>query len=346
MADGTEAWTVLRLITWTKEYLARAKVEDPRLCGEMLLAHVLGCPRLGLYTKFDLTPPPAQLQVFRDLIKRAGAGEPVAYLTGQREFYSLSFKVTPDVLIPRPETELLVDVALQAAKKIDGPAKLWDVCTGSGCVAIAAAHYAANLRVLATDISEQALAVAAHNVATHKLAERVTLAQGGLLNLTDEIQPGKTVAPTSAASTGAATVGGASTGAASMGGASMGAVAAASSGHADAPKPCPAQEWQQVHIITANPPYVSDAEMKALPKVVQAEPELALRAGPRGLDVIEKLIAQAPSHLVAGGTLAIEMGAGQASAVFDLLKAGPFEDIRILKDAAGIERTAVAVRTG
>jgi release factor glutamine methyltransferase len=227
------------------------------------------------------------------LIKRVAAGEPVAYLTGQREFYSLSFKVTPDVLIPRLETELLVDVALQVAKKIAGPAKLWDICTGSGCVAIAAAHYAANLRVLATDVSEKALAVAAENVATHKLADRVTLAQADLLNL-----------------------------------------------------PAEADEWGEVHVITANPPYVSESQMKDLPKVVLAEPELALKAGATGLEVIEKIIAQAPPRLAAGGTLAIEMGAGQASAVFELLKAGPFEDIRILKDSAGIERTAVAAKRG
>lgn len=293
MANPSQPWTILRLIEWTKDYFARAGLEEPRLSAEMLLAHVLGCPRLALYTQFDRQPAQEQLASFRELVKRAAANEPIAYLTGVREFYSLAFNVSPEVLIPRPETELLVDAVLELAKAAGQRGlKLWDVCTGSGCVAIAAAHYVPTLSVLATDVSAAALAVAANNVQEHGLAERVRLAQADLLSLP-----------------------------------------------ADAPMRGP------FDIITANPPYVSDVQMAKLPKVVLAEPPTALRAGPTGLEIIGQIIRQAPQHLCAGGTLAVEMGAGQAQAVYELLnQSGDFDSIRILKDAAGIERTAVAVR--
>lgn len=285
-------WTVLRLIEWTKDYLAKAKVEEARLSAEILLAKVLGCERVGLYVQFMRVVAPEQLTEYKELIKRAAGHEPIAYLTGQREFYSLAFKVTPDVLIPRPETELLVDHALEACKRAGGSARMWDVCTGSGCVAVAAAAFAPKLAVLATDISPAALAVAGENVKKHKLEGRVALAQADLLSLPAE--------------------------------------------HA---------AMAPFQIITANPPYVSDADARVLPAVVKHEPDIALRAGPHGLDLIRRIVADAPAALDAGGTLAMEFGFGQAEDVSQLLTAaGQYEDIRILKDQAGIERTVVARR--
>ena len=178
---SSEPWTVLRLINWTKDFFDRKGVDDARLSAEVLLGHVLGCPRVQLYARFDRLVEPDRLAAYRELVQRAGGGEPVAYLIGSREFYSLSLLVTPDVLIPRPETELLVDEALRSAKGLPSPT-LWDACTGSGCVAVAAAKYEARLSVLATDISEPALKVAQANAERHGVSDRVRLVRADLLD--------------------------------------------------------------------------------------------------------------------------------------------------------------------
>jgi release factor glutamine methyltransferase len=287
-------WTVLRLINWTKDYLERAKLEEPRLSAEMLLAKVLGCPRVALYTQFDRVVAPDQLAQYKLLIQQASAGQPIAYLTGLREFYSLSFEVTPDVLIPRPETELLVDQALAACKLAQRAMKMWDACTGSGCVAVTAARYAPNLTALATDISTAALAVASRNAQRHAVNGRVTLAQADLLNLPPE-RAG--MAP--------------------------------------------------FDILTANPPYVSDAEVARLPPSVRCEPDLALRAGPTGLEHIRRIIQQAPPALAPLGLIAMEFGFAQAEGVYELFHAsGQYEQLQVLKDHAGIERVIVARKKG
>lgn len=301
MTETPADWTVLRLLTWTQGYLQRSGLQEPRLSAELLLAKVLGCKRVDLYIRHDRLVRPEHLAAYRQLIKRAAEGEPIAYLTGQREFYSLSFKVTPDVLIPRPETELLVDAALAVAKKQRGSAvRMWDVCTGSGCVAVAAAKWASTLGVLATDISEAALGVAAENMKAHGLERAVYLAHADLLD-----------SPKLTATS----------------------------------QPPPFDISGPYDVITANPPYVSQADMDHLPKDVLREPHVALTAGATGLEVIERLIAGVGKYLRSGGTFAMEMGLGQADRVHQLLKAaGHFQDIAILKDAAGIERTVVAVR--
>ena len=112
-----DAWTVGRLLQWTADYLQAHRSESPRLDAEVLLAHALGCQRIELYTSFDEVPGEEIRGAFRELVRRRAEGMPVAYLVGQREFYSLSFRVTPDVLIPRPETELLVIAALDLARQ-------------------------------------------------------------------------------------------------------------------------------------------------------------------------------------------------------------------------------------
>ncbi|MHC4563667.1 MAG: peptide chain release factor N(5)-glutamine methyltransferase [Planctomycetota bacterium] len=182
MSDQTSApWTVLRLLNWTQEYFGNAHLDSPRLCAEMLLAHVLGCQRIELYARFDQVPPQEKLTEYRELVRRAAGYEPVAYLVGEKEFYSLRFRVTADVLIPRPETEILVAEAVDHLKALGRPGLMWDVCTGSGCVAVAAAKQFDNLTVLATDVSEAAVVIAAENAAAHGLGERVHCRQADLL---------------------------------------------------------------------------------------------------------------------------------------------------------------------
>ena len=184
--ESAVPWTVLRLLEWTKKYFADADVDEPRLCAEVLLAHVLGCRRIELYTRFDYTPDPEQLTAYRQLVKRAVDHEPTAYLVGSREFYSLKFKVTPDVLIPRPETEQLVAEAETHLKTLKRPGLMWDVCTGSGCVAIATALQVDDVHVLATDICPRAVALARVNAEAHNVTSRLRCGVADLASLPDD----------------------------------------------------------------------------------------------------------------------------------------------------------------
>jgi release factor glutamine methyltransferase len=173
-------WTIQRLLTWVTEYLTQKGVDAPRLSAELLLSHVLGLKRIELYTQYNKIVVQEQLDRLRDLVKRSGEHEPVAYLVGRTEFYSIEFEVTPDCLIPRPETELLVQRSIEFLRKRTGPQQVCDLCTGCGVVAVAIAKNVPDTKVLATDISEPALAVAARNIEKHKLADRIELRHGDL----------------------------------------------------------------------------------------------------------------------------------------------------------------------
>ncbi len=176
-----EVWSVGRLLQWTADYLKSHGSDSPRLDAEVLLAQSLGCRRIELYTSFDRAPDEAVRTAFRALVRRRAEGEPVAYLVGKREFYSLSFQVSPDVLIPRPETELLIVALLDLAKQHAGrPLAVCDVGTGSGILAVCAAKYL-DCRVTAIDVSPAALALAKANAASHGVAERITFVGGDLL---------------------------------------------------------------------------------------------------------------------------------------------------------------------
>ena len=158
--------------------------ESPRLDAEVLLAEARGCQRIELYTAFHESPGEEVRGAFRELVRRRAAGVPVAYLVGRREFYSLSFLVTPDVLIPRPETELLVVELLDLLKPRQGgkeAADVVDVGAGSGVIAVCAAKHAPHCRVLAVDSSPAALAVARENARRHGVADRIEFAEGDLL---------------------------------------------------------------------------------------------------------------------------------------------------------------------
>jgi release factor glutamine methyltransferase len=182
-----ETWTVLRLLTWTTDFLKSRGSESPRLDAEVLLAHARGCERIMLYAAFDQEVDEATRTTFRELVKKRAEGAPVAYLVGKREFYSLVFRVTPDVLVPRPETEFVVVAVLDAIKEIQNPKSkiqnplIADVGTGSGAIAVAVTRHAPTVRVVATDISAAALAVARENAAAHQVADRIDFVEGDLL---------------------------------------------------------------------------------------------------------------------------------------------------------------------
>ncbi|MDD5134399.1 MAG: peptide chain release factor N(5)-glutamine methyltransferase [Phycisphaerae bacterium] len=175
-------WTIQKLLDWMVGYFAEKKIDSPRLTAEMLLSFVLGTQRIELYMHFDKVIEKPKLDKLHSLVKRCIAAEPVQYLVGSCEFYSMSFKVCPDCLIPRPETELLVERAIEFLRtRTDlGSQNVCDLCTGSGCIAAAIAKNYPNCKVIATDISEKALAVAAENIAKYKLADRVKILEGDL----------------------------------------------------------------------------------------------------------------------------------------------------------------------
>jgi release factor glutamine methyltransferase len=179
-SDPDDRWTVGRLLNWTKDFLKKKGSESPRLDAEVLLATVLDCERVRLYTRFEEEVSDRDRSKFRDLVKRRSEGAPVAYLVGKKEFYSLSMAVSPDVLIPRPDSEFLVVETLARLKGIESPACV-DVGTGSGCLALACAQHHKSSRFIAIDISPEALIVARSNAESLKLADRVEFRQGDLL---------------------------------------------------------------------------------------------------------------------------------------------------------------------
>ena len=279
MADP---WTIGRLLTWTTGFLKDHGSESPRLEAEVLLAHALGCERIMLYARFGEEPNEAVRAAYRGLVKERSAGKPVAYLTGGREFYSLDFAVSPDVLIPRPETEFLV-IGLLDSAKTQKPAtgdalQIADVGTGSGILAVCAALKIPTAHVTAVDVSPAALAIAAQNAAKHNVADRIEFVESDL----------------------------------------FAKVPAA----------------RKFDFIVSNPPYITTAEMAELDRDVRDfEPHLALEAGPRGTEVIERLIPQAAERLVAGGQLFIELSPQIHDAVQQLLQAdGRFDPLPTIDD--------------
>ena len=179
-----DVWTIGRLLEWTKDFLAKHGSDSPRLDAEILLAHARRCPRIELYTAFGEEVDERVRSTFRELVKQRAKGTPVAYLVGSREFYSLPFAVTPDVLIPRPETEFLVIRLLDLVKQhfASGAIEIADVGTGSGILAVCAAIYLPQCNVVATDVSEAALEVARKNAETHGVLDRIDLVVGDLLS--------------------------------------------------------------------------------------------------------------------------------------------------------------------
>ena len=174
-----EIWTLRKVLTWTTQHFEKRGIDAPRLTTEVLLAHVLKTSRVRLYVDLDRPLEKTELGAFRALIERRLAGEPTQYLTGVREFYNRPFKVDARVLIPRPETELLVEAALHRLPR-DAPGRALDVCTGSGCIAISLAAERPQATVLATDLSPDACALATENAQTLGVGERVKVLQGNL----------------------------------------------------------------------------------------------------------------------------------------------------------------------
>jgi release factor glutamine methyltransferase len=178
-SEAGEVWTVARILDWTAKYLKQNGSDTPRLDAEILLAHVRRCPRIQLYTNFDVPLTEPERAAMRDLVKRRANAEPVAYLVGKREFYGLNFEVNSQVLIPRPDTETLVLNLIELARPLP-EARILDLGTGSGCIPISAAVNLPNARLMTVDISPGALEVARRNAEAHKVSDRVEFREGDL----------------------------------------------------------------------------------------------------------------------------------------------------------------------
>lgn len=193
-AMSGEVWSVRRVLEWTAGFFVRKAVDAPRLSAELLLAHVLGVPRIKLYMDYERPLSDRELTSCRALVKRAGEHEPIAYLTGRAHFFNLELEIEPGVLIPRPDTETLVENVLQMARHtvgMDSP-RVLDLCTGSGCIALAIAQNLKSANVIASDISDKAAALAQRNAERLGLAERVRVLKGDLfepLSQLVDVQP-------------------------------------------------------------------------------------------------------------------------------------------------------------
>jgi len=179
MEKSKEVWTIETILNWTRRYFGEKGVENPRLDAEVLLSHIIGKDRLYLYVHFDQPLEDKELTAFRMAVKQRAARLPVAYIIGTKEFMGLDFQVSPAVLIPRPDTEILVEVALKRLATIESP-QILDIGTGSGAICISMLVKLPSARGVTVDVSSSALAVAKLNAEKHQVTERLTFCHGDL----------------------------------------------------------------------------------------------------------------------------------------------------------------------
>ncbi|SRR5579883_2534214 len=258
--------------------LDAAGIETARLDAEVLMAAACGVSRSEVITGLRL-PAPEALERFRRFISRRELREPLPYIVGYREFYSLNLIVSPAVLIPRPETEAIVDAALAVLAK-NPKAHVLDLGTGSGCIALAIAANTPRARIMATDVSAAALEVARLNAERLGLSDRVDFQCGDLFDAVNRAR---------------------------------------------------------FDLIVSNPPYVKETAVLA-PEISRFEPQVALYAGADGLEFYRRIAATVPDHLEPGGNLIVEVGAGQAGPVAEMLRKSGAVEISIERDLAGISR--------
>lgn len=293
--------------------LRDARVPSFTLAAELLLLHVLGRNRTWIYAHPEEDISAADAERYSALIRRRAAGEPTQHLTGKQEFWGLEFEVTPEVLIPRPETEHVIEVALDRLairerragrpQKTDGAGlRIADIGTGSGCIAIALAKELPGATFVATDISPAALAVARRNAKRHNLADRVRFVEANLLEGSGGwgVASGERMSPGGRIS---------------------------------------------FDLIVSNPPYIGRREAAALMREVREhEPEIALYGGEEGYELYADLITQAAEHLKPGGILVLELGHSSLPAVQPLLDASTWTNVGVTNDLAGIPRVLAAER--
>jgi len=295
--------------------LRAAGVPSHTLAAELLLMHALGRDRAWLYAHPEEVIRDSEVHLFTSLLARRAAGEPTQHLTGKQEFWSLEFEVTPDVLIPRPETEHVIEVVLDrlAVREIRAGHKqtfsgeglqIADVGTGSGCIAVALAKELPGARIYATDISSAALAVARRNAARHSVSDQIHFLESNLLDALSVVEAGAT--------------------------------------HESQ---VTRHQLLFLDLIVSNPPYIGRREASTLMREVRDhEPEIALYGGEEGYELYAELIAQAGAKLKPGGILVLELGHNSLPAVQPLLDAPRWTNVGVTNDLAGIPRVIAAER--
>jgi release factor glutamine methyltransferase len=301
-SPGTELRSALRdAIT----ELEREQIPSASLAAELLLMHALDRDRTWLYSHPEQELDAATRERYFSLIARRASGVPTQHLTGHQEFWGLDFEVTPDVLIPRPETEHVIEVVLErlgvvacsAPSVRDAPLRIADVGTGSGCIAVALAHELPNSGIVATDISTTSLKVARRNAARHNVSARIDFVECNLLDALFHQSP------------------------------------------------ITSHQSPLLDVIASNPPYIGREEAATLPREVREhEPHAALFAGETGTEIYAPLIAQAAALLKPDGILVLELGYNSAEHVSRLLNVAEWCDVAITDDLAGIKRVASARR--
>ncbi len=265
------------LLAEAAAYLIEHSMSGAPREAETLLTEITGIRREDIYSK-DPVIPEDKVRLFRAAFKRRAGHEPLQYITGTVDFAEMRLKVGPGVLVPRPETELLV---AEVAKRAGKPERILDLCTGSGCIALELARRFPEADIVGTDVSSEALAYARQNISELETAN-VNLLHGEMF------------APL---------------------------------------------RGMRFDVIVSNPPYIPAGEIDALqPEVAKFEPRSALDGGADGLDFFREIARKAPGYMENGALLALELGAGQAPSVSELLRANGFRDIEILKDYAGHKR--------
>jgi release factor glutamine methyltransferase len=305
--------------------LRETHVPSFTLAAELLLLHVLGRDRTWLYAHPEEQLSTTDADRFFKLIARRANGQPTQHLTGKQEFWGLEFEVTPDVLIPRPETEHLIEVALdrlalrelRAGRKqtLTGEAlQIADIGTGSGCIAIALAKEFPQATIFATDISPAALAVARRNAVRHSVSDRIHFLESNLLDKFSPVEA-RYIVPLRSEGSNAGL-------------------------HTS---PVTSHQSPLLDLIASNPPYIGRREKDTLMREVRDhEPEIALYGGEEGYELYAGLISQSAAHLKPGGLLVLELGHNSLPAVQPLLEAPAWTNVAVTNDLAGIPRVLAA----
>ena len=184
-----EQWTISKLIQITADFFSQKNIENPKLDAELLLAHVLGLRRIDLYMKYDLPLSQGEISNYRKLVKRRSLREPLQYIVGLQEFYSVPFFVNPDVLIPRPETEVLVERVIMRAKEILLSPNILDLCTGSGIIAVVLERELPKSKISASDISSKAIDIAIKNASTISGGTKISFFEGDVFKALPDNSP-------------------------------------------------------------------------------------------------------------------------------------------------------------
>lgn len=308
MADN-DIWTIKAALDWTVGYLDRKGDSNPRVSAEWLMAEATGLSRIELYVNFDRPLSLDERAVLHDYVARRAAGEPLQLISGTAPFRYLTLKVAPGVLIPRPETEVLVSEAFaelalprvadhvrsgeegeEEVVSAELPAlRVLDVCTGSGCIACAVASEYPAAHVVALDIAPKALALVQENAELIGVADRVDVRES---DVCAAVRP---------------------------------------------------DEWETFDLVISNPPYVPSAVVDGLnAEVSDYEPRLALDGGEDGLDVLRRLLPEAQRCLRPGGVLAVELFEGHLDQAAGLARERGFASVRVANDLAGRPRVLVA----